>query len=379
MMLSPSVVLPVEILPDVIDRVELTPIGLTLKTATRKKARKSASPDTPPAFRSTSTPSPSHGAASAPDDPAAGETPVDESRAKTVDLIAMTAVVALPFLGCIAAGVWLWRAGWLEWRYLVMLAVGAVLTEWGITVGFHRLLTHRSFETYRWVRAIWTWLGALAVQGSPLVWCAVHRKHHQVSDLPGDPHSPVLYGRGWWSAIRGFFYAHTGWLFSAHWSFPDLKRYVPDLLKDRLLVGVDRMYYIWVILSLALPTVVGGLWTLSWTGAFLGFLWGGLVRIFVVQHITFSINSLCHMFGRREYQSGDDSRNNLLCGLLAQGEGWHNNHHAFPTSARHGLKWWQIDTSWWVICAMRRLHLAWNIQLPSPDSLARKRLPPRRR
>jgi stearoyl-CoA desaturase (delta-9 desaturase) len=184
----------------------------------------------------------------------------------------------------------------------------------------------------------------------------------------------VLYGRGWWNALRGFAYAHTGWLFSSHWSFPDLNRYVPDLLKDRLLVGVDRAYFAWVILSLAFPAALGGVLTLSWTGALLGFIWGGLVRIFVVQHITFSINSLCHMFGRRDYQSGDDSRNNVLCGFLAQGEGWHNNHHAFPTSARHGLEWWQLDTTWLVIRGMELLGLAWNVQVPSPAVLAAKRI-----
>ena len=134
------------------------------------------------------------------------------------------------------------------------------------------------------------------------------------------------------------------------------------------------MYFVWVILSLVFPAALAGLLTLSWTGALLGFLWGGLVRIFVVQHITFSINSLCHMFGRRVYQSGDDSRNNVLCGFLAQGEGWHNNHHAFPTSARHGLEWWQLDTTWLVIRCMERLGLAWNVQLPSPDQMATRRL-----
>lgn len=303
-----------------------------------------------------------------------GDTAAQPLHAKTVDLIAMTAAVTLPFIGCVIGIVWMWNVGWMGWLYLTMLLVGCALTEWGITVGFHRLLTHRSFETHRWMRAVWTSLGALAVQGSPLVWCAIHRKHHQVSDQAGDPHSPVLYGGGWWNAIRGFAYAHTGWLFSSHWSFPDLKRYVPDLLKDRLLVGVDRLYYIWVILSLVIPAALGGLLTWSWTGMWLGLVWGGLVRIFLVQHITFSINSLCHMFGRRDYVSGDDSRNNLLCGILAQGEGWHNNHHAFPTSARHGLEWWQLDTSWLLIRGMELLGLAWNVQLPSPESLAAKRL-----
>jgi stearoyl-CoA desaturase (delta-9 desaturase) len=286
----------------------------------------------------------------------------------------MTLAVVLPFLGCIVAAVMLWQWGWMGWPYLVMLLVGMVVTEWGITIGFHRLLTHRSFDTYRWVRAVWMSLGALAVQGSPLVWCAIHRKHHHLSDVEGDPHSPHTHGSGWWNAFRGLVHSHTTWLFTSHWSCPDLSRYVPDLLKDRWLVRIDKLYYLWVIASLALPALLGGLITMSWLGVLLGFIWGGLVRIFLVQHITFSVNSICHIIGRRDYKSSDLSRNNLIVGVLAQGEGWHNNHHAFPTSARHGLEWWQLDTSWLLILGMKRLGLAWNVQVPSPQAIEARRL-----
>jgi stearoyl-CoA desaturase (delta-9 desaturase) len=286
----------------------------------------------------------------------------------------MLAAVGLPFVGCLAAIVQSWRLGLMGWLYLAMLVAGWLLTGLGITVGFHRLLTHRSFDTYRWVKLVWMTLGALSVEGSPLVWCAVHRRHHELSDQPGDPHSPHLHGTGLWNSLRGLWYGHAGWLFTGYWSSPDLARYVPDLLADPALVAVDRLYYLWVLSSLALPAAIGGLATMSWQGALLGLLWGGLVRIFVTHHITWSINSICHVFGRCEYATGDQSRNNLLCGLLGLGEGWHNSHHAFPTSARHGLAWWQVDASWLVIRGMELAGLAWNVRLPSKRAMAERAL-----
>ncbi|MEK6250071.1 MAG: acyl-CoA desaturase, partial [Planctomycetales bacterium] len=233
--------------------------------------------------------------------------------------------------------------------------------------------THGSFETYKPLRALWMMMGALSVEGSPLVWCAVHRKHHQKSDQIGDPHSPNLHGEGFWNGVKGFFFGHCGWLLTTHWSKPELKRYVPDLLTDNFLVSVDRFYYLWVLLSLALPAAIGGLITSSWQGVFLGVLWGGMVRIFMGHHITWSINSVCHIFGKRPYRSTDKSTNNVVCALLGFGEGWHNNHHAFPTSARHGLRLWQIDMSWMVILAMKKLGLAWNVKVPSQQAMDARR------
>ena len=287
-------------------------------------------------------------------------------------IIMATAVVA-PFLGCVAAIVITWQFGWMGWLYLSMMIGGWILTGLGITVGFHRLLTHRSFETYGWVRAFWMAMGALAIEGSPLVWCAMHRKHHQHSDEDGDPHSPLLHGDGWRNAVRGFIHGHFGWLFTNQWTSADLERFVPDLLEEKRLVTVDRLYYLWVLASLLIPALIGGLVTLTWTGALLGFIWGGLTRIFVTHHITWSINSVCHIFGSYDYESGDNSRNNFLFGILGHGEGWHNNHHAFPTSARHGLKWWQFDLSWIVIRTMQLLGLAWNVRLPSERALVSKK------
>lgn len=288
--------------------------------------------------------------------------------------LSMLVAVVMPLVGCIVAIVLLWQIGLMSWLYVALLVGGWAVTGLGITVGFHRLLTHRSFNSYRWVRAFWMMMGAFAVQGSPMIWCAIHRKHHALSDAPGDPHSPLEYGRGSWNRLRGFLYSHVGWLFSGHWMSLDLKRYVPDLLKERMLVAVDRTYYFWVLVSLAIPAAIGGLATMTWLGALLGFIWGGLIRVFLVHHITWSINSICHIFGKREYASNDDSRNNLICGILAQGEGWHNNHHAFPTSARHGLKWWQFDLSWIVIRSMQLLGLAWDVRLPSQQARDAKRL-----
>jgi stearoyl-CoA desaturase (delta-9 desaturase) len=166
----------------------------------------------------------------------------------------------------------------------------------------------------------------------------------------------------------------VGWLFGGFWSYPHFQRYIPDLIADPWLVKVDRSYYVFVVLSLALPTAIGAWIEPTWRGALMGLLWGGLARIFMTHHITWSINSVCHIFGRRDYDSQDHSRNNWLCGILAFGEGWHNNHHAFPTSARHGLKWWQFDASWLIIRAMQSVGLAWNVQLPSGAAIQKKAL-----
>ena len=288
--------------------------------------------------------------------------------------IAMLTAVLLPFAGVIFGIVLTWQFGWMGWPFLAMLIAGWVVTAMGITIGFHRLLTHNAFATYRWMRAFWMAMGALAVQGSPLIWCAVHRRHHEKSDHQGDPHSPLLHGNSIWGMIKGLLHAHTGWLFTRYWSSPNLHRYVPDLVNDRLLTSVDRLYYLWVLVSLAIPTGIGALVTGTWFGALLGFVWGGLMRVFVTHHVTWSINSICHVFGKRHFHTTDNSRNNAVCGILAMGEGWHNNHHAFPTSARHGLFWWQFDSSWLVIRAMEKLGLAWDVILPGERVLAKRRL-----
>jgi stearoyl-CoA desaturase (delta-9 desaturase) len=293
--------------------------------------------------------------------------------------IMLTAII-VPFLGFLAGIAYCWTIGWMGWPFLALLIAGWCISGTGVSIGFHRLLTHSAFATYRPLRVLWMIMGAASIEGSPLVWCAVHRKHHQFSDHLGDPHSPNLHGKGIWNGIRGFIYGHCGWLLTTHWSKPELPRYVPDLLQDKVLIMGDRFYYLWVLLSLGIPTGIGvaiaavsGDYTLG-MGALLGFLWGGLVRVFIGHHITWSVNSICHLFGKHPYNTGDLSTNNFICATVSFGEGWHNNHHAFPSSARHGLHWWQLDTSWLAICAMKKLGLAWDIKVPSSEIIATKEI-----
>jgi len=273
--------------------------------------------------------------------------------------------VVVPFLSLAVAGVLLWGWGF-SWVQLGLLLGMYILSALGITVGYHRLFTHRSFETYRPVQFILAALGSMAAEGPLLRWVAFHRRHHQHSDTQDDPHTPHLQGNGFFGLIRGFWFAHLGWVFKP--DPPNLSRYVRDLQQSALLRRVSALFPVWVALGLLIPAVLGGALTGTWTGAVLGLIWGGLARIFLVHHVTWSVNSVCHLWGGRPYRSGDHSRNNFLFGILALGEGWHNNHHAFPTSARHGLRWWQVDVSYWVIRALNLSGLAWKIRLPHDHS-----------
>jgi stearoyl-CoA desaturase (delta-9 desaturase) len=280
-----------------------------------------------------------------------------------------------PIVGLIAAMAWSISQGYLDLTQFMIFFVGINLTGMGITIGYHRLLTHRSFEATPAVRAFWTAMGALAVQESPLKWVAAHRKHHALSDRPGDPHSPSLHEPGFFNSVSAFWNSHMGWLFTGHLLTPDYERYTPDLLRDPLIVWFHKTWlFLWFPLAYLLPTLIAWLITGTAEGALLGFLWGGCARVFVVQHAAFTTNSICHLFGSRDYQSHDDSRNNYLCALFSSGEGFHNSHHAFPSSARHGLEWWQFDTSWYVIWMMQKLGLAWNVKLPTAAQKAQKRL-----
>lgn len=263
----------------------------------------------------------------------------------------VTAVVVAPFIGFLVAIALLWQ------RYvfvsdLVLMGVFYTLAALGVTIGYHRMLTHRSFQAPDWVRAIFTILGAMSFDGRPIPWVATHIDHHAHSDKEGDPHSP----------LDGFWHAHMGWLFSSA-NFSDPKRYAPHLLKDPLIVTIDRLSPFWLVLSLVLPLMLGG-----WTG----FLWGGLVRIFLTNHVTWSVNSVCHTFGRRAFEVEDASHNHWVVGLLAFGEGWHNNHHAFPSSAFHGLRWWQFDLSALIIRGLEKMGLAWDVKRVNAEVVNRK-------
>jgi len=279
----------------------------------------------------------------------------------------MLFVVAIPFAGLIAGIALLWGYG-LSWVQLAVFAGMYFLTALGVTLGFHRLFTHRAFKTTRPIKLILGILGSMAVEGQLLKWVAVHRRHHQCSDTQDDPHSPHVYGHGFLAMVRGLWHAHVGWMFQP--DAPGLDRYIDDLVPDRMLRAVSRLFPLWVVLGLVIPAVLGGVLTGTWTGALVGFLWGGLARIFLVHHMTWSINSVCHLWGRRPFPSRDESRNNLVFGVLGLGEGWHNNHHAFPISARHGLRWWQIDITYLVIRALQAMRLAWKVQVPCAETIA---------
>lgn len=290
-----------------------------------------------------------------------------------VQRIGTLLTVILPFIGLVVAvySFWGWGVTWVD---LTILGVMYVATGVGITIGFHRLFTHRSFETVRPVKLTLAVLGSMAVEGPLLEWVATHRRHHQHSDQKEDPHSPHRFGESFFAVLAGWWHAHVGWIFEP--APPDLDRYVRDLRKDESLTYIHRLFVLWVALGLLIPAVAGGLITGTWTGVLLGFLWGGLVRVFLVHHVTWSINSVCHLWGSRPFKTSDESRNNVICGVLAFGEGWHNNHHAFPTSARHGLRWWQLDLSYVIICVMKWLGLAWRIRVPSRESLCTARPAP---
>jgi stearoyl-CoA desaturase (delta-9 desaturase) len=308
------------------------------------------------------------------------ELSVDASAASTLHVQAPPAAlkvrvinfiaIVTPLLGLIAACVMLWGTAF-SWTYLALLVSMFILTGAGITIGFHRLFTHRSFECPAWVRFIFGVLGSMAVQGPLLHWVAEHRRHHQHSDHDGDPHSPHGHGETWGDMIRGAWHSHVGWMFKR--SSRDLPRYVKDLRKDPVCRIVNRQFPLWVLVGLIIPAIAGGLLTMSWMGVLLGFLWGGLARVFLVHHVTWSVNSVCHLWGARPFESHDHSRNNLIVGVLALGEGWHNNHHAFPTSARHGLAWWEVDFSYLVIRGLAAIGLARNVRVPDSDRIARKR------
>lgn len=278
--------------------------------------------------------------------------------------------VIIPFVGLLLAiyVCWGWGFSWID---LVILAAMYSATVLGVTIGYHRLFTHRAFETVRPVKILWAILGSMAVEGSVLRWVANHRRHHQHSDQPDDPHSPHGHGSGFRGLFAGLWHAHLGWIFKP--DAPGMDQYIRDLAKDRDLQWISRTFVLWAALGLLIPTVAGGLLTGTWFGALLGFLWGGLVRVFLVHHVTWSINSVCHMWGARPFRSHDESRNNAIFGVLAFGEGWHNNHHAFPTSARCGLSWWQLDLGYTVIRLMKWLGLASRVRVPDPETTAMKR------
>ena len=278
--------------------------------------------------------------------------------------------VIVPFAALVAA------IAFLPSTYIgpVDLAIFAgmyLLSAFGITIGYHRLLTHRAFDTPRPVKYALAILGQTAVQGPVVDWVADHRKHHAFTDEDGDPHSPHGHGGGLKGALHGLYHAHVGWLFVTQ-GRADRHRYARDLMDDPVMKRISKSFLLNAALGLVFPFALGLAITGRLSGGLTALLWGGAIRIFFLHHVTWSINSVCHFFGRRRFEVDDHSTNVFWLALPSLGESWHHNHHAFPRSAKHGLRWWEIDVTGLVIAAMKRLGLARDVVTISPEKQAER-------
>lgn len=274
----------------------------------------------------------------------------------------------LPALGTVAAIVWS------SFVPLNLFDLGLALAFWGLTiglggtVGLHRYFAHGTFETYGVVRIALAIVGAMTAQGPPLAWVTTHRRHHEFSDVEGDPHSPHLSHQQTLKTLRGLWHAHCGWLIGH--DLPNPYHYAPDLLADRTFMRINRWYYFWVMLSLCLPAGISFAYYRSAAGFVTGLLWGGLARIFLTSQFVWSVNSICHTFGRRPHATREQSTNNVWLAIPTFGEAWHNNHHAYPYSARFGLFWWQVDLGYCLIKGLEFCRLAWNVKTPTRRQVA---------
>lgn len=283
--------------------------------------------------------------------------------------------VVVPFLAALAALALLWNSI-VNTADLAIMAAMYLLTALGVTVGFHRLLTHRAFQTSKPLEYIFAILGSMAVQGPVIDWVADHRKHHAHTDVDGDPHSPhVSHGDGVRGVLSGLWHAHVGWLLVEQ-GRAERRRYAPDLCEDPGMRAISRWFPALVVAGLAIPALAGYAVSGSLAGAATGLLWGGLVRVFFVHHVTWSINSVCHFMGSRRFDIDDHSTNVFWLALPTLGESWHHNHHAFPRSAQHGLRWWEIDPSALVIRTLERLGLVWNVVRIAPERQAQREAKP---
>ncbi|WP_020525896.1 acyl-CoA desaturase [Catelliglobosispora koreensis] len=300
-----------------------------------------------------------------------GPKPLTEGKQPLGILIALWSFVVLPLIAVVVAIPVAW-GGWLTWTDVALFLPLYFVSGLGITVGFHRYLTHSSFKATRWLRVTMAVAGSLAIQGSPTQWVADHRRHHQYSDLEGDPHSPWRFGATFWGLAKGLFHAHVGWLF--HRELSNRERFAPDLMADKDIQKVDKLFPVLVVLSALSPAIIGGLVTMSWKGALTGFFWAGLVRIGLLHHVTWSINSICHVYGERpfEMREGDKATNFWPLAILSFGESWHNLHHSDPTCARHGVMRGQIDMSARLIWIFEKFGWASNVKWPRQERLQAK-------
>jgi stearoyl-CoA desaturase (Delta-9 desaturase) len=300
-----------------------------------------------------------------------GPRPLTEGTQPLGILIALWAFVIIPFAALVVAVPVAW-GGWLSWTDVAIGAAFYVVSGLGVTAGFHRYLTHGSFKAKRWLRVSLAAAGCLAVEGAPTQWVADHRRHHAYSDVEGDPHSPWRFGSTVWGLTKGLFYAHMGWLF--HREVSNRARFAPDLMADRDIRRVDAAFPWLVVLSVASPALIGGLVTWSWPGALTAFFWAGLVRIGLLHHVTWSINSVCHVVGERPFETrdGDKAANFWPLAIISFGESWHNLHHADPTCARHGVLRGQVDPSARAIWLFEKLGWAYDVRWPKPERIAAK-------
>ena len=289
---------------------------------------------------------------------------------RTGEQTALALTIALPFLALVLAIPVAW-GGWLGWHDVVIAAVMYAVSGHGITVGFHRYFTHGSFKANRGLHVALAVAGSLAIEGPVIRWVADHRRHHRFSDKEGDPHSPWRYGESTTGLLKGLAYAHVGWLFDPEHT--PKEKYAPDLLADRDIRRVSSAFPALVVVSLLIPPVVGGLWSMSWHGALTAFFWASLLRIGLLHHVTWSINSICHATGERPFKARDRSGNVWWLAVLSMGESWHNLHHADPTSARHGVLRGQIDSSARLIAIFEKLGWGWDVRWPSAERVEAKR------
>lgn len=296
--------------------------------------------------------------------------------------LAVLILVIAPWLGLALAlyVTWLWIDQYTLTHliaFLGLLLAGGFLTGFGVTGGLHRFFTHHSFKTSRAFTYVLGALGGMAVEGKLFDWVTAHMIHHRYSDTEGDLHSPVHgRGNGFWNALKSFFHAHVGWMITGPGMGAYHAAHIPRMLTDPTLVRINALFPVWVLLGLAIPTAIGFIIIPSWKGALLGFLWGGVIRILIVNHITWSVNSVCHLWGTRVFDTEDHSRNNWFFGFFGLGEGWHHNHHAFQASARHGLWWWQIDATWIVLKLLSWIGIVWDLKVPSIQQINRKLVKP---
>lgn len=283
--------------------------------------------------------------------------------------VAMWLAVLIPPVGLVVVlpVAWGWGLSVLDFS---MALIGYVVTALAVAVGYHRCFTHRSFKARRAVRIVLAVAGGLAVEGSPVQWVANHRRHHAFADREGDPHSPWRYGTNTRAVFRGLIYAHVGWMLKRELS--NRIRFAPDIIADRDLMFIGRFSAPLVVASLFTPACVGGLVTGTWSGALAGFFWAGVIRIGLLHHVTWSVNSVCHVAGRRPFACRDRATNFWPLAILSMGESWHNSHHADPALARHGTLPRQIDPAARVIWILEKLNLVYDVRWPAPDRIQAK-------